>query len=75
MSRIFLGKPIHWALVVALVAIGWFFGRQRLHVIEFNLYTIALILAAAGAVVMVLATTRPGDRVTRDRIEPGEEDP
>lgn len=74
MSRIFLGKPLHWAIIVALVAAGWVTGRQRLHVIDFNLFVIGLLLVAAGAVLVVLRTSRPGERVTRDPLEPGDED-
>ena len=33
MGRIFLGKPLHWGLIVLLIAIGWVIGDLRLHVI------------------------------------------
>ncbi len=73
MSRIFLGKPLHWVLLILLVAGGWLVGRQRLHVIEFNLFAILLLVVSAGIIVAVLMTSRPGERVTRDPLEPDDD--
>jgi hypothetical protein len=70
MTRIFLGKPLHWALVALLVAGGWAAGHIRLHVTHFNLFVILLLLVAAATIVVVMATSRPGERVTRDPLEP-----
>ena len=69
MGRIFLGKPVHWALVATVIAIGWLLGFQRLHVIWFNLFTIVLIIVSAAVVLAVLLTSRPGERITRDPLE------
>ena len=74
MGQIFLGKPVHWALVVVVVGVGWMLGNQRLHVIWFNLFTISLLIASAVIVLIVLWTTRPGEQVTRDPLEPETED-
>lgn len=73
MSRIFLGKPLHWVLLILLVASGWLMGRQRLHVIEFNLFAILLLVVSAGVIVAVLMTSRPGELVTRDPLEPDDD--
>jgi len=73
MSRIFLGKPLHWVLLILLVAGGWLVGRQRLHVIEFNLFAILLLVVSAGIIVAVLMTSRPGEQVTRDPLEPDDD--
>lgn len=69
MNDIFLGKPIHWVVIVALVACGWLAGRLRLHFTDFNLFVIALIAVAVAALLFVIWTARPGERVTRDAIE------
>lgn len=74
MSRVFLGKPFHWAIIVVLIAGGWITGRQRLHVIEFNVFIVGLLAVSALAVLAVLLTSRPDERVTRDPLEPDEED-
>ena len=70
MSRIFLGRPFHWAILVLLILAGWLTGRERLHVIEFNTFIIALLLIAVVAILGILATSRPDERVTRDPLEP-----
>ncbi len=73
MSRVFLGKPLHWAILAVLVGLGWATGRARLHVIEFNGFILALLGVTAVVVLVVLATSRPGERVTRDPLEPDDE--
>lgn len=73
MSRIFLGKKLHWAILLAMVAAGWLTGRARLHVIEFNTFVLALLAVTVLALLVVLATSRPGEQVTRDPIDPDDE--
>ncbi len=73
LRAIFLGKPLHWAIIVLLVAGGWLTGRARLHVIEFNQFVLGLLAVATLALLAVLATSRPGERVTRDPLEPDDE--
>jgi len=73
MGRIFLGKPLHWGLVILLVAIGWIIGDARLHVIWFNLFTVVLLVISAAAVAVVLLTSRPGERITRDPLKPDQD--
>lgn len=74
MRRFFLGKPLHWALMIGLVALGWSAGLGRLHVIHFNLFVLALLALSVALLGIVLATTGPGDQVTRDPIRAPEED-
>jgi len=73
MGRIFLGKPVHWALLVLLVAGGWVAGSEHLHVSYFNLFVILLLLVSVASIVVVLITSRPGERITRDRLEPDQD--
>lgn len=74
MSRVFLGKPLHWAILALLIAAGWLTGRERLHVIEFNLFILGLLAVSVVALLIVLATSRPGERVTRDPLDAEHED-
>lgn len=74
MSRVFLGKPAHWAIVIVLIVAGWLTGRERLHVIEFDYFIIGLLAVSVVALIVILATSRPGERVTRDPLDPGDED-
>ena len=73
MSRVFLGKPLHWAVLVGLIVLGWATGRARLHVIEFNTFILGLLAVTVVAVLVVLATSRPDEQVTRDPLEPDDE--
>ncbi len=73
MRRIFLGKPLHWVLIVVLIGIGWIIGREQLHVIWFNLFTLVLLVISAVAVAVILLTSRPGERITRDILEPDQD--
>ena len=69
MGQIFLGKPLHWLLIVLIVAVGWIIGAQRLHVSSFNLFTVILLAVAAAAVAVVIVTSRPDERITRDPMD------
>jgi Mn2+/Fe2+ NRAMP family transporter len=73
MTRIFLGKWWHWGLLVVVTVLLWLAGERRLHVVEFNTFVLALLVGVALVVVAVLARTKPGEQVTRDRLEPPEE--
>ena len=69
MRELFLGKPLHWALLALAVALLWWAGLQRLHVIHFNWFLTALGLGSAAAMIFVLKTSREHERVTRDPLE------
>ncbi|MGH1357896.1 MAG: hypothetical protein ACRBC3_03955 [Burkholderiaceae bacterium] len=68
MNRIFLGKPLHWALLIILVALGWVTGAYKSHVIHFNTFVIGAIVVTIGIVFAVLKTSAPDEQVTRDPI-------
>ena len=69
MNRIFLGPLLHWLLIIALLALGWIAGGVRLHVSQFNLYLILLGLTTLVVLVVVLKSSPPSARVTRDPLE------
>ena len=68
MKRIFLGRPAHWFIVIALCVLCWFGGLARLHVTNFNLFIALMLLATIAVLAMVIATTRSNEQVTRDPI-------
>ena len=69
MSRIFLGRWWHWGILVASVAALWLAGDKRMHVIHFNTFILSLLVVTAIVVAVLVARTRPGEQVTRDRLE------
>lgn len=75
MSRIFLGKWWHWGLLIAGVVALWIAGAKRMHVIHFNSFILSLLLTAAIVVAFLVAGTRRGEQVTRDRLDFPADDP
>lgn len=74
MNAISLGKAWHWLLIAAATGLLWFCGNQRLHVIEFNTFVIAVLAGTALAIMAVVWLHRPGERVTRDELVQGDDD-
>lgn len=70
MQQIFLGKPFHWLILGIVCAVLWWMGETRLHTRDFNLFLLILAILTASAVIAILVSTRPGDRVTREPLDP-----
>jgi hypothetical protein len=68
-SKIFLGRWWHWALLIVLCAVLWIAGDNRMHVIHFNQFVSALLAGVCVILAIVLVGTRPGEQVTRDVLE------
>ncbi len=68
MKNIFLGPLLHWMIIIALVGLGWIGGIFRFHVTQFNPFMIVLIAIVVLTLLIVLMTSRPEQRVTRDPI-------
>lgn len=75
MSRVFLGRWWHWIILLASVAALWFAGEKRMHVIHFNAFILSLFIATGIVVAFLIARTRPGEQVTRDRLDSSAEHP
>jgi hypothetical protein len=74
-SRIFLGRWWHWGILASSVAVLWVAGAKRMHVIHFNAFILSLLCVTAIVVAILIARTRPGEQVTRDRLKLDSEDP
>jgi len=72
MSRIFLGYPLHWLALVVITSGLWYAGDERLHVIHFNAFILAVLAISAGCVLLVLYGPGLSGRLTRDEIVPDE---
>lgn len=73
MREIFLGKVWHWALLAAIAALLWWAGDAKLHVIHFNAFILSILAGSVVVILLVVWTTRPGEQVTRDKLEDDEE--
>ena len=67
-GRIFLGKPWHWVLLVVAAGLLWYCGSKRLHVIEFNLFILAMLIGTAASVLAIIWFHQEGEQVTRDAL-------
>ncbi|MEJ2376785.1 MAG: hypothetical protein P8Y53_11250 [Pseudolabrys sp.] len=72
MSNIFLGKPLHWVIMVVIAAGLWYAGSLRLHIVHFDAFIVALLAVSAACVLIVLYGPGRGERITRDEIVPDE---
>lgn len=73
MREIFLGKAWHWALLAAIAALLWWAGDAKLHVIHFNTFMLSILAGSVFVILLVVRTTKPGEQVTRDKLEDGDE--
>jgi len=69
-NRIFLGRWWHWAILAASVGALWIAGDKRMHVIHFNAFILSLLLVTAIVLAILIARTHPGERITRDPLQP-----
>lgn len=69
MSRIFLGRPVHWLIALVVITLGWFAGSERLHVTSFNVFLVLLIVGAVAVLALVILSSGVGEQVTREPIE------
>lgn len=72
MSNIFLGKRLHWLILVVLAGALWYAGSLRVHIVHFDAFVVALLAVSLGCVLIVLYGPGRGDRITRDEIVPDE---
>jgi hypothetical protein len=69
MGSVFLGKWWHWLILILVCGLLWYAGYQRLHVIHFNVFISILVVGTVIVVIVLLAGTRPGEQVTRDKLD------
>jgi hypothetical protein len=72
MSRLFLGKPLHWLLLVVISAGLWYAGDLREHIVHFDAFIVVLLAVSTVCVLIVLYGPGHGERITRDEIVPDE---
>lgn len=72
MRELFIGKPVHWAIWIAIAAVLFAASRTYLHVRAFNAFLVLVAALGLGAVLAVLLTSRPGEAITREPIGKGD---
>lgn len=66
---IFIGRPIYWAMLVAVIAVLALLGMNSEHVRNFVPFMFTLLGLTAAAVAVIVLTYRPGERITREPLE------
>jgi uncharacterized membrane protein YdfJ with MMPL/SSD domain len=69
LRELFLGKPLHWLLWLVIIAVLYALGSDSLHVKRFIPFILTVLAMAAACVGIILATSRKGERITREPID------
>lgn len=70
LNDFFIGKPIYWALIAAVVAISAYLGINKMHVRNFETFQFLLLGLAIVIVGVIITSYKPGERITRDPLDP-----
>lgn len=70
LSNLFIGRPVYWILVAAMILALFALGMLQLHVKNFVPFQFGVLGIAVIAVAIVLAVYKPGERATRDPLDP-----
>ena len=69
LQDIFIGRPVYWALIVAITAVLAGLGISKQHVrdfVPFHFMILGLAIFAVAAIVMIY---KPGERITREPLK------
>ncbi len=69
MRGIFLGKAVHWLVLVVVLTVLWWLGTNLVQTRDYHFFLTVLFLLTVGAVAAIIVTTRKGEQVTRDPFE------
>ena len=58
MNKIFMGKPIHWLMIVITTAIIFSCGLNKMHVSNFNLFISIIFISIAILIFLILKTSK-----------------
>ncbi len=73
-SDFFIGRPVYWVLVAAVIAVLAVLGLDRQHVRDFVPFQFTVLGLAAICVVAIVFFYKPGERITREPIETEDRD-
>jgi len=58
MNKIFLGKPIHWLMIIITTTIIFACGFNKMHVSNFNLFISIVFMTVAILIFLILKTSK-----------------
>jgi hypothetical protein len=69
MSKLFIGKPLHWLMIAAATGGMYWLGAWQFHRVNYTGFLLIVLGLAVACVALVMATYRRGDRITRETLE------
>lgn len=69
MKNLFIGKPLHWLMIVAATGGMYLLGAGQFHRVNYAGFLAIVFGIAVACIVLVLVTYRRGDRITRESLE------
>ena len=69
MGNIFLGKPLHWIMLLVVTAILYVVDEKHLHVSEFNTFMWIVLALSIACLTIVVLGHPPGERVMREPLD------
>ena len=58
MNKIFMGKPIHWFMIIFAIIIIFSCGLNKMHVSNFNLFISIIFVSIAILIFLILKTSK-----------------
>lgn len=68
MGKLFIGPLRHWLIFLCVLGAVWFMGQRQLHISNYKLFALTLLVLSAVAVLLVVLTHRTGERATREAL-------
>ena len=73
-SDIFIGRPLYWLLWLVIGGVLYWFGKGAHHVRDFVPFVLELFALVAVCVIVIVATYKPGERITRESLDEDEDE-
>ena len=58
MNKIFIGKPVHWLMIIITTAVIFACGFNKMHVSNFNLFISIIFISVAILIFLILKTSK-----------------
>ena len=66
---LFIGPARFWLLWIIVLGVLGTLGEMQLHVFDFKLFLLILGALSGGSVAVIVLTRRPGEHVTREKLD------
>ena len=74
-SDIFIGRLLYWMLWLVIAGVLYWMGKGAQHVRDFVPFVLELFALVALCVIVIVASYKPGERITRESLNEDDEQP